>query len=292
VFIGQLVSQFGGFFTYVALPVQIYQLTSSSAVVGLLGTAEGKTLNIAALRALSSRQLDERVAKMSAPGAAVRFGPIVDGLFLPNAQSVGKNENDTPILTGMTANEMTGLNPAYGKTTVASFREQVAATYGAAAPDVMALYPAKDDGEAWASLDALARDRGLAALYFWARQRTTRYPIYAYLWTHAEPGPDSERYGAFHSSEIPYVFDTLDTSTRPFEKADRNLAEELSAYWVNYVKTGDPNGKRLATWPKLTADDKQILELGDRTRDRPILPPRELDMFERYVKGGGEVALF
>jgi para-nitrobenzyl esterase len=231
---------------------------------------------------------------MAGASGAPRFGPIVDGLFLPRPESVGKDENDTPILTGMTANEMTGLNPAYGKTTVASFTAQVTATYGATAPDVLALYPAKDDEQAWTSFDALARDRGLAAMYLWAREReqTTHFPIYAYLWTHAEPGPDAERYGAFHSSEIPYVFDTLGTSSRPFERADRSLAEELSDYWANFVKEGNPNGRRLTNWPKFTDEEKQILELGDRTRARPILAPNALEAFERYVKGGGALGLF
>jgi len=40
VFVGQLVSAFGSFLTYVALPVQIYALTKSSAIVGLLGTVQ------------------------------------------------------------------------------------------------------------------------------------------------------------------------------------------------------------------------------------------------------------
>jgi MFS family permease len=48
-FIGQLVSQFGGFFTYVALPVQIFELTKSSAVVGLLGAVQLVPLAFAAL---------------------------------------------------------------------------------------------------------------------------------------------------------------------------------------------------------------------------------------------------
>ena len=40
VFIGQLASSLGGFITYVALPVQVYALTQSSAVVGLIGAAQ------------------------------------------------------------------------------------------------------------------------------------------------------------------------------------------------------------------------------------------------------------
>ena len=39
-FIGQWVSAFGSFMTYVALPVQVYALTKSSAVVGLIGVVQ------------------------------------------------------------------------------------------------------------------------------------------------------------------------------------------------------------------------------------------------------------
>jgi len=48
-FIGQFVSAIGSFVTYVALPVQIYALTRSSAVVGLLGTAQLVPLALTAL---------------------------------------------------------------------------------------------------------------------------------------------------------------------------------------------------------------------------------------------------
>src|SRR5882724_13061048 len=49
VFAGQLVSLFGTFLTYVAVPVQIYDLTKSSAVVGLLGTVQLVPLALTAL---------------------------------------------------------------------------------------------------------------------------------------------------------------------------------------------------------------------------------------------------
>src|SRR6185503_15231654 len=46
---GQLVSTFGGFFTYVALPVQIYGITKSSAAVGMLSAVQLVPLAAAAL---------------------------------------------------------------------------------------------------------------------------------------------------------------------------------------------------------------------------------------------------
>jgi MFS family permease len=49
VFAGQLVSALGSFLTYVALPVEIYDLTKSSLIVGLLGTVQLVPLSVTAL---------------------------------------------------------------------------------------------------------------------------------------------------------------------------------------------------------------------------------------------------
>jgi len=49
VFVGQLVSAFGGFLTYVALPVQIYELTKSSWAVGMVGTVQLVPLAVTSL---------------------------------------------------------------------------------------------------------------------------------------------------------------------------------------------------------------------------------------------------
>jgi para-nitrobenzyl esterase len=67
-----------------------------------------------------------------------QFAPIVDGYFLPDAAYVRRPTNPTAILTGMTADEMTGLNPNFGKATHASVRAQLEGSYGALAPELAA----------------------------------------------------------------------------------------------------------------------------------------------------------
>ena len=61
--------------------------------------------------------------------------------------------------------------------------------------------------------------------------------------------------GASHGAEIPYAFDNLDASPdfgfKPeYTAEDRELAKLIHAYWMNFVKTGDPNGEGLPLWPK------------------------------------------
>ena len=101
-------------------------------------------------------------------------------------------------------------------------------------------------------------------MYLWARQRagTAKTPAYTYYWTHPLPGPEIGKYGAFHTSEVPYVFATLYRSDRPYVEADHKIADQVSSYWANFVKTGDPNGKGLAKW-QAVGSKPATMELGD-----------------------------
>jgi MFS family permease len=86
VFTGQLVSSFGGFITYVALPVQVFALTRSSAIVGLIGVAQLVPLALAALwggafaDAIDRRKLLLRCEALMALGSLI----LVVNSLLPN----------------------------------------------------------------------------------------------------------------------------------------------------------------------------------------------------------------
>lgn len=68
-------------------------------------------------------------------------------------------------------------------------------------------------------------------------------PVYAYQFAHALPDDEAGSHdmkGAFHSSELWYMFKSLDRGDRPFTKADWELAEHVVSCWTNFAKTGDP----------------------------------------------------
>ena len=120
----------------------------------------------------------------------------------------------------------------------------------------------------------------------WARMqnKTGKSKVFVYYFSRVPPGPDSKRYGSYHASEISYAFDNLNKSNRPWEEADRKLAEVMSSYWVNFATTGDPNGKGLPKWPAYQEKTDLAMGLGDKVEAQP-LPNREaLDFLDGYLK--------
>jgi len=219
---------------------------------------------------------------------ALPFAPIRDGRVLPQAEAALA---DVPLITGLTADEASGFDPTYGKIGQAAFQARVKGQYGEAAADVLGAYASNSD--AAASAIALARESGVAATLLWAERRRAeaRSPAYLYLYDHAEPGPNAARFGAFHSSEVPYVFQTLGKAQRPFTASDHEIAATMSAYWVNFIKTGDPNGPSLPRWSSHQAGEDQVMGLGDTVGARS---PGEAKMglFRRLRAAGHRLSIF
>jgi para-nitrobenzyl esterase len=225
----------------------------------------------------------------------LRFSPIADGWSLPGAPSALQAEgsiHDTPFLTGLTSDEASGMNPKYG----AMSEEECVGYVTSLSPhaDTFSALYLKPGGACNDGVKQLIRDRGLAQTYIWAEKRAAfvRAPLYLYLYDHAEPGQMSARYGAFHSSEIPYAFRTLDKSPdRPFTTDDQEISDKVSGYWLNFVKSGNPNGAGLPDWSAFGLG-KKVMELGDRFQQRPAMDDTKLRAFKDYSSRGGKLGLF
>lgn len=86
-----------------------------------------------------------------------------------------------------------------------------------------------------------------------------RAPAYLYHFTRELPGDD---YGAFHSSELWYVFETMTRCWRPWEEHDLELARRISSYWANFAKFGNPNGEGLPEWQPFTENERNVSVFG------------------------------
>lgn len=185
---------------------------------------------------------------------------------------------DIPLLTGFNADEASWM-PAIS---LADFRAQARRIYGKLAARYLALYPARTDAEATTAQIAAAQDRVTWEHLMWARLHGRRgQHVFAYCFTRATPlAPDRRRLrplGAFHTAEIPYVFNNLARVDHPWKPYDHRLARVLSAYWANFAKHANPNGRGLPTWPEFGHSTGLIMELGEHITPRPAsLSPEKL----------------
>ena len=234
------------------------------------------------LRSMTWEQL------MAGPAPSMRFAPIVDGWSLPQdalATIAAGRHHDLPVLTGLNADEASS-QPTYGRLSAAAFTSQLRERYGDDAAALLRLYPATTDAEASIAQKEISRDRNRVSMYLWAtrRARTSRTPAWTYYFTRAIPWPSNPQFGAFHTGEVPYVFGTLNRLDRPWQEKDRQVSNTIMDYWVNFVTTGDPNGKGLAEWPTFDPEKAQTFEIGEQTGSRPVAAPDKLKFLTDYLQ--------
>ena len=102
---------------------------------------------------------------------------------------------------------------------------------------------------AWATLQAAT---GHSSVYYYSFTQQPPFPI----------GSVYEGWGASHFAELWYVFEHLDQTTWQWSTADRKVADEMSNYWVNFARSGNPNGQGMPVWPAFNIDSK-VMYLGD-----------------------------
>jgi para-nitrobenzyl esterase len=233
--------------------------------------------SLAALRALSATQLLELA---STPGTP-RFPLTTDGYLFP--KPIGEiyangEQAHVPLLLGWNSEEMNYrflLGPS--EPTPENFAKVVRDLYGERADTVLALYPASTVEETIQSATDLAGDRFIAYStwkWFDLHRQTGNAPVYRYFYAHPRPpmrpemgdavpglaggvvrGEEAQDSpppptGAVHSAEIEYAMGNLATNpVYAWTEDDYAVSEVMQTYFANFIKTGDPNGTGLPSWP-------------------------------------------
>jgi para-nitrobenzyl esterase len=194
--------------------------------------------------------------------------PIEDGYVLPSSiadiYSNGK-QNDIALMLGWNLDDKVTGPPVNAE----AYKQQLQKQFGTNAEKVLQYYPATNDAIAAASQDNLSRDGFFGVQgYAWANAQLDKgkSKVFIYNFNRKLPAYSAaSNFGAFHTGEVPYVFNNLKTVNRPWEDIDIQLADHLSSYWVNFVKTGNPNGGNLTHWPVYTPEKDQVLVIDQQT---------------------------
>lgn len=222
-----------------------------------------------------------------------QMGLNVDGWVLPedvySIFSEGK-QNDVPLITGTVADDAPG--PAAAPVKAAEAQASAKQTYGDLADKYLKAYPAATDEQAAKSAAAFRTNRAMANARTFVRLqvKTGKSKAYWYLFTHLSPFPEglvwggrpAKDSGAYHGSEIVYVFNAFPLQDWAWRPVDLKVGDLVSSMWTNFVKTGNPNGTGLPEWPAYDPKTDILMNIGDIPKAQPAPYRAALDFQDEW----------
>jgi para-nitrobenzyl esterase len=259
--------------------------------LALMNNAQGEQTGLAIQNAMGVKSVAElrllpadrilalqKDCQLDCGTGGVAVGPTIDGYFLPDTVeaifAAGK-QNDVPMISGFTRDESS--NSLRAAANQAAYIAEARRLYGEQADRFLQLYPAADDAQARAmSLAAARESQAELGHWNWARAHvaTGKAPYYMYMFSRVHPFADGVTFydnvravGAYHTSDVPYWFQTQDTfdmyrKTRDWTAYDRELSTRMMGSLLAFARTGNPS-TAATPWPAWTADDPRYMEFGD-----------------------------
>ena len=226
-------------------------------------------------------------------------GVVVDGWVLPDlpgAIFAAGDQNDVPVIVGSMSDEgitlFAGMADPPRDAFVAGLTEQ----YGDRTDALLDAYAREVAASTRTAGQAIQADRSFTwQMRAWARANASANDVYLYFFSHAPPVfrlylPDRPALdfpggrrggGAYHSGDLAYAFDNVGLVGVGWNARDHELSDQMSQYWVNFAKTGDPNGEGLPLWPKYDREGEPAIEFATfGTAAASKIRETKLDLFD------------
>ena len=241
------------------------------------------------LRALRPEQVADglHIGTM-ADQASTYVGPVRDGKILPErllADTFAAGSfAQVPLLVGSTAGDNHRL--------VAQSTDEAWALFGAAADRARAAYAQDAKGDLQVMVREMGRDRMYREpnRYLARRLAAAGQPVYAYRFNYVvTPMRGEWLEGPLHATDIPFSMATVRAKYGDqLAPTDLAVANMMHHYWVNFVRSGDPNGPGLPEWPRYDPAADVLLDFATDGIPRAVADPRRAKLDAHAAAAGRE----
>jgi para-nitrobenzyl esterase len=230
--------------------------------------------SIATLRSIPADEL----LKQATDGGFVWFRPTIDGKLLTGPPEIllkNKQFSDVPLLAGVNSQEgsyqqlLGELEP-----TVDNYWLALQTLYPDDFTRIAELYPANSPEQVKQAGQALMSDRFISASTWNFIDQVSAHgsaETFYYVYDKIRPAmkpefnqgkeEQSSALGAVHSAEIEYALGNLSLNDiYQWTELDYQVSDMMQSYFVNFIKTGKPDGENLIKWPVFTSQQLLILK--------------------------------
>jgi len=249
---------------------------------------------LARLRALKVEEIvDGGLENDGQEGPRIYSGPILDGKFVvETAESAYKagRQAHVPLIIGNNSAEIGGpfVNAS-------SSKEELFSLFGELKDEAKAAYDPDGNKEFAEVVTMFNTDKVWAEP---ARFTASAYAArgdraYIFLFSYVPASmKERMRFGPGHGTDVSYVFDNLRAPNgATVAPEDKEVSRIMNTYWVNFAKTGNPNGKGLPKWPVYSPKKNMILDIQSDGKPVGKPDPRKarLDVIEKAVNMGDKL---
>ena len=255
-----------------------------------------KAKDIAQMRTIPADQ----ITNIAAANKIVFSGPTIENYIVPgnpaDIYAAGK-QSDVPLLLASVGNDIFSKTAVTDARTLADYRQAASTVYGADAQQFLKLFPARNDAEAAAQAQAVARISGFGIVARdWAKDAAAKAksPIWLVQYNHPHPYPpgvvitdmDVKAAGAYHNSDLPFWYGNLDSlnlfrRTRDWTPYDYRLSNQMQDVVVAFARTGNPVTAE-AKIPRYDIKREQRLVFGSAGLTVETLNPKQVDFIENH----------
>jgi len=264
----------------------------------LVETLGCKMDDLACLRQVPAKKLLKAVPGMM---MSRMYSPHVDG-YLLTAQPVelvkSNQFNNVPFMAGSNLNEadiLVALNSDLRRTKPAHYQEMIVKKLGATpeeAEKIAQLYPLSEyDNKPINAFKRIGSEASMPCAGLLGAKEVAGFQKQVYLYRFDYHNIMGGKWvGAFHSLEMPFIFNTMDQKPLSMVLKTKNQKEmdELSrimqGYWTNFAKTGNPNGPGIPEWPAFQLDSPKVQVLDTRTRPEDVNNQKQCEFWKYYDK--------
>ena len=274
------ISESGGSFCPVASanasPVGIGATTSFYQDAEKKGLDYQKKLGVKNLKQMRKISGDELIKA----GSEWQFWPVVDGKAITG--DIYKlyeqgNYNDVDVIVGYNSDEGSLF---VHQMTLDAYNGMTMA-YGPISDKLKDAYPATNDKEALYAIQDIFRDTAFGwGTWAWAnlQSKTGKSNVYMYYFDQqSQNSLIKDCRGATHVAEMPFIYDW---NWGPMTETEQHMAQIMPQYWINFVKTGNPNADGLPYWTTYKQGEATVMNMHNGFHLTPAPNQKQMDFWE------------